>query len=142
MSIPLLRLPRFRFPMEGLVTVILVGLVVASTTVTVLISNRAGRSPGSADELEHLIQRDLAMIRELNELHTCCAEECGSAEALIRAFPPPPVAPPGVSFARSTPSLDDPNTNRLQWTYTVSTARERLISRVVNLVPSQPKACP
>ena len=114
-------------------------VVLASTTVSGLIGNRAGRHLASADELEHLIQRDLAVIRELN---SCCTEDCNAAESMIRAFPPPPVAPPGVSLKRSRPTLDNPATNRLQWTYAVSTAWEQLISRVVNIVPSQPKVCP
>ena len=124
---------------QVLAAVLLVTVVLASTTVSGLIGNRAGRHLASADELEHLIQRDLAVIRELN---SCCTEDCNAAESMIRAFPPPPVAPPGVSLKRSRPTLDNPATNRLQLTYAVSTAWEQLISRVVNIVPSQPKVCP
>lgn len=64
---------------EFLLAAILITVVVSGTTVTLLVSNRSGRPTGNVDDLEQLIARDLAMIRELNERFTCCGGECTEA---------------------------------------------------------------
>jgi hypothetical protein len=64
------------------------------------------------------------------------------APNLIAAFPAPPTPPAGATLTRSTPTIADPVSHRVEWTYSAAINGSTVITRVVNMIPTAASWCP
>jgi hypothetical protein len=64
------------------------------------------------------------------------------ADNLITAFPVLGSAPERTTLVRSTPSVVDARSHRIEWTYTATINGSTVISRVVNMIPTVAGWCP
>ncbi len=70
---------------EALVASVLISIVLLGTSLTLSVSNRANRAARMEQEMQRMIDEDIAAINDLNERYTCCPNTCTVDAAVIDA---------------------------------------------------------